>query len=205
MDGPSDQPLGRHVAAIAARHGVTLDVVAPEFDRMDDPPGHGVAVRLERILGIDPDFEALIIHRDCEGAEVATRMEEIGAAVKSLSLIWPVVPVIPIRMTEAWLLLDESAIRTVAGRPTGTEPLDLPPAERVESHADPKSLLQDTLAMASGLTGRRLRKFKRDFPAHRRQLLDRLDRSGPVCRLPAWQALERSTREAMARIHGAGM
>ena len=32
--------------------------------------------------------------------------------------------IVPVRMTEAWLLLDESAIRRVAGRPHGDEPLD---------------------------------------------------------------------------------
>lgn len=199
-DGPSDEPLGRHVAALARQHGVRLDVVAPEFGRMDAPPGLSVKDRLRRMLAIDPDFELLIVHRDCEGQMVADRLTEIRIATEELAVDWPTVPVIPIRMTEAWLLLDEPAIRAVAGRPTGTESLDLPQRAGVEAAADPKSRLQAALAAASGLSGRRLRKFKRDFPAHRRQLLDRLDRTGPVHELSAWRALDLATRDAMTRL-----
>jgi hypothetical protein len=199
-DGPSDEPLGRHVAALARRHGVRLDVVAPEFGRMDPPPGLRVRDRLARMLEIDPDFEILIVHRDSERQPAADRLDEIREAARSLSVPWPTIPIIPVRMTEAWLLLDEPAIRAVAGRPTGTEQLDLPRRPNVESVPDPKSCLQDALATASGLSGRRLSKFKRDFPAHRRQLLDRLDRAGPVRELSAWRALDLATGAAMAHL-----
>jgi hypothetical protein len=199
-DGSSDEPLGRHVAALAGRHGVRLDVVTPDFDRMNMPPGRRVRDRLQRMLELDPDFDALIVHRDAERWPRADRLNEIHAAMASLDVAWPTVPVIPVRMTEAWLLLDEQAIREVAGRPTATESLDLPAAALVEALPDPKMRLQEALAAASGHSGRRLREFERDFPAHRRQLLDRLDRSGPVCRLPAWQALEVATEKAMARL-----
>jgi hypothetical protein len=37
VDGSSDEPLGRHVAALARRHEVRLDVVTPEFERMNMP------------------------------------------------------------------------------------------------------------------------------------------------------------------------
>lgn len=200
VDGSSDEPLGRHVAALARRHEVRLDVVTPEFERMNMSPGRRVRDRLERMLELDPDFDALVVHRDAERQPCADRLNEIHAATESLDVAWPTVPVIPVRMTEAWLLLDEQAIREVAGRPTGTESLDLPAAALVEAHPDPKMLLQEALATASGHSCRRLRKFQRDFPAHRRQLLDRLDRAGPVCRLSAWQALEVATEEAMARL-----
>lgn len=50
-----------------------------------------------------------------------------------------VVPVIPGRMTEAWLRLDEAAIRRVAGNPNGRTKLGLPKLHEVESVADPKA------------------------------------------------------------------
>ncbi len=103
-------------------------------------------------------------------------------------------------MTEAWLLLDEAAIRLVAGRPSSSEPLDLPLSHQAESLADPKTRLQIALASASGLSGRRLRQFKRDFPYHRRQLLERLDRNGQVRQLSAWQSLEAATERAMQAL-----
>ncbi len=79
----------------------------------------------------------------------------------------PHVPVIPIRMTEAWLLLDEAQIRRVAGAPNDKTALDLPRAGKVESLPDPKALLKTTLARASGLKGRRLEQFNNRFPQHR--------------------------------------
>jgi hypothetical protein len=199
-DGSSDEPLGRHVEALARQHEVRLVVAAPGFDGMTEPPGRRVIDRLERILRIDEDFDILIVHRDAERASADHRLEEIRVAAMSCGVAWPAIPVIPVRMTEAWLLLDEAEIRQVAGRPTGRAPLDLPPLVKVEAHPDPKATLQQALAVASGLSGRRLKEFKRDFPQYRRQLLDRLDLSGPVRQLNAWQALERATHDAMLRF-----
>ncbi len=199
-DGSSDEPLGVHVAALAQSHGVMLDVVAPEFGRMPNPPGRTVRQRLERMLKIDPDFDVLLVHRDCESDTRDKRKTEIVAGVEDCDVDWPVVPIVPIRMTEAWLLLDEDAIRMIAGRPSGIEPLDLPKVSQVEAVSDPKALLLAALEVACGLSGRRLKKFRRDFPAHRRQLLERLDRSGPVRELNAWRALEADTANAMARL-----
>jgi Domain of unknown function (DUF4276) len=142
VDGLSDESLGGHVAALAQRHGVILDVVTPEFDRMDDPPGRRVRDRLERVLGIDHDFNVLVVHRDAERASVRHRLDDIRRAAESVALAWPTVAVIPVRMTEAWLLLDETAIREVSGRPTGTDPLELPHPTRVEAHPDPKAALK---------------------------------------------------------------
>lgn len=194
VDGSSDEPLGRHAAALARKHGVVLDVVAPEFERMARPPGRRIADRIQRVLAFDPDFEVVLIHRDAEAQPVEHRVAEIHLAVEELSFDCVCVPVVPIRMTEAWLLLDETAIRWVAGRPSGREPLQLPKPDSVESHPDPKALLREALNTASGFSGRRLRKFDRDFGSHRRQLMERLDRRGPVQSLGAWQALELSIR-----------
>jgi hypothetical protein len=199
-DGSSDGPLGTHAAAIARLHGVALDVVAPEFGRMDKPPGRAVKQRLERMLRIDRDFDVLLVHRDCENDTVANRENEIFSGVHDCGVDWSVVPIVPIRMTEAWLLLDEDAIRVVAGRPSGGESLDLPRLSQIESMPDPKARLQAALEVACGLSGRHLRKFKRDFPAHRRQLLERLDRAGGVRQLKAWQALEKDTASAMVHL-----
>jgi hypothetical protein len=179
---------------------VALDVVAPEFGRMNNPPGRTVRQRLERMLKIDPDFDVLLVHRDCENDTRDMRETEIMSGVAHCDVHWPVVPIVPIRMTEAWLLLDEDAIRMIAGHPSGIEPLDLPKVSHVEAVSDPKVRLQTALEVACGLSGRRLKKFKRDFPAHRRQLLERLDRSGPVRQLGAWQALETATASAMAQL-----
>lgn len=199
-DGPSDEPLGEHVRALAAAHGVRLDVVTPDFRRMDSPPGLAVHERLACMLRIDPDFDVLLVHRDAEKESPEKRVEEIDAGLALVGVSWPRVPIVPVRMTEAWVLLDEQAIREVAGRPTGSMAIGLPSARRVEGLPDPKASLVEALATASGLSGRRLKKFKRDFPAHRAQLLTMLDRKGPVKQLSSWQALEAATAEVMQQL-----
>jgi hypothetical protein len=199
-DGPSDAPLGRHVARMAQRHGHALDVVAPDLRRLDPPPGLQVTRRLEAVFRFDAAFDLVIVHRDAEGEDPATRREEVLSDVGTIRDGLPVLPVIPIRMTEAWLLLDEAAIRRVAGRPTGLESLGLPVAAAAEHVHNPKQLLQNALEIASGATGRRLRRFKRDFGAQRRRLLEGLDHTGPVSELTAWQQLEADVQEVLGRL-----
>lgn len=199
-DGPSDVPLGQHVARIARRHSCDIDVVAPDLRRLDLSPGRRVASRLEAILRIDDSFDLVIVHRDSEGQDPTLRRAEVEAGVAAVRDNLATLPIVPVRMTEAWLLLDEQAIRRVAGRPTGREPLGLPAAVTAEAVPDPKALLRHALELASGASGRRLRRFKRDFPVQRRRLLEAVSHEGPVRQLSAWQALERDVADAVDRL-----
>ena len=72
----------------------------------------------------------LFVHRDADSSQESSsagperRYDEVARAVADASYDGAWVGIVPVRMTEAWLLLDESAIRRVAGRPHGDEPLD---------------------------------------------------------------------------------
>ena len=68
--------------------------------------------------------DVLFVHRDAEAQLPAFRREEVTRALAHTEI--PHVPVIPVRMTEAWLLADENAIRRAAGNPNGDEELNLP-------------------------------------------------------------------------------
>jgi hypothetical protein len=93
-------------------------------------------------------------------------------------------------MLEAWLLLDETAIRQVAGNPKGKINLLLPKASNVENIADPKQQLKDTLAKASGLSGRRLADLQKPqrFSRNRQRLIELLDHEGNIRYVPSWKA-----------------
>lgn len=107
--------------------------------------------------------ELLFIHRDAERQDPEARYVEVEAAFLKIqqSTAQPAkICVVPVRMQEAWLLFDERAIRVAAGNPGGQQPLGLPKIEELETLVDPKALLHEALALASGLVGRRLKKFE---------------------------------------------
>jgi hypothetical protein len=105
------------------------DTISPEFlFRPQFRADLTLADRLKATLTIAP-CDILFIHRDAEKQASQRRYEEIASAVMALGeqhMMVPHVCVVPVRMTEAWLLIDELAIRRAAGRPQSTDPLDLP-------------------------------------------------------------------------------
>ncbi|NVM89112.1 hypothetical protein FHT32_002767 [Variovorax sp. SG517] len=125
-----------------------------------------LTTRLPRALQLYP-CDLLFIHRDAEAAPAKDRQQEIAAATAQLANPPTHVCLIPIRMTESWLLLDQQAIRTAAGNPKGTTPLDLPPIKSIERLADPKARLFEALNAATDCTGRRKRQFKPEAARHR--------------------------------------
>ena len=195
-DGPSDHPLAGHVASLVERNGVSIRVITPDFQRLSGKVGRDVYSRIEAMQRIATRFDLLIVHRDAEKDGLERRRQEIDSAVERAGVTCPVIRVVPVRMTEAWLLGEEGAIRRVAGRPSSSVPLGLPPIKRAEDLPDPKGLLATAIEKASQHSGRRLAKLRRDFSEHRRQLLQDLDIDGVVAALPSWQRLVEDVCEA---------
>jgi hypothetical protein len=187
VDGGSDAALGQHLTRLASSAGFVLDVVTPDLSRLTRPPGRQVEARVESVLAFDPNFDLVLVHRDGEGQDPGRRREEVALGVAAAAPNLPSVAVVPVRMTEAWLLTDDTAIRRVAGRPSGTAQLAIPPLGELERDTDPKATLRRALETASGLAGRHLRRFRERFGHQRRQLLESLDPTGPVSALPSWQ------------------
>jgi hypothetical protein len=151
-DGTSDAVLLPVLNWSLRQHGVT-SVVAQHADLTRIPRcPRSLEARLKAALDLYP-CDVLFVHRDAEGQPADLRQLEISEA-----LAWATVrhvPVVPIRMTEAWLLADERAIRWAAGNPNGTDVLHLPELRRLEDVPDPKTALYDALIAASGLSARR--------------------------------------------------
>lgn len=188
-DGSSDLPLARHLEHLCRTAGAETEVVDFPADRLTPGVGRRVEDRLRAILSEDPEFDIVFVHRDAEDADPSPRYREVNAAVLAVSFRGHAVAVVPVRMTETWLLLDELAIRRVSGSPSGRAPLGLPRQRNIERLASPKEVLREALVAASGLAGRKLSIFKKQFPVHRALLLERLDPTGPVAELVAWQRL----------------
>lgn len=122
-------------------------------------PRHGLAARAAAAVKMFP-CDVLVIHRDSEGQALHQRYEEILKATGNLSA--PSVPMVPVRMTEAWLLISAEAIRRAAGNPAGTRNLLLPSLQKIEATPDPKNVLFDALMAAADLGARR----RAGFNAH---------------------------------------
>lgn len=132
-------------------------------------PGNpsGVIERMQVALNQYP-CDYLFVHRDAESADPTVRTQEILQAWLSQTTTSKLVTIVPVRMTEAWLLLDERAIRAASGNPNGGLPLNLPAAANVEALKDPKAILFEALKAASGLPPSRLKSFR---PEARRHLI----------------------------------
>lgn len=144
--------------------------------------------------------DVLFVHRDADRAGAEARLLEITHAVEVAGVAVPWVSVVPVRMTEAWLLLDEAAIRKAVGRPNGRTPLHLPTPREAERRADPKRILADAFLAASEATGRRQKQIRRDFSRFRERLLADLPINGPVTQLASWTRFRDDTLAA-TRAH----
>ncbi|MDT3396494.1 DUF4276 family protein [Streptomyces sp. B1866] len=187
-EGSSDRGLRPHIEQAAAEEGQQILLTAPDFALLAGRVGHAVGDKLRAARQLGGDFDVVIVQRDADGQGVQARREEIAAAVEEVWGSLRHVPVIPVRMLEAWLLVDESVIRQVAGNPGGKTRLGLPKGPAVERVPDPKSMLKDALATASELKGRRLEIFQKRFPQNRHRLLELIDPSGPLRDIPSWRA-----------------
>ena len=193
-EGSSDLPLIRLVPALAVAAGaLRVEADARKF-------GHDPVERITAAARLDPSADILVVHRDADRPGLDARRRETTEAARQAGVPQLVVPCVPVRMTEAWLLLDEDEIRRVAGNPRGRVPLNLPPVGRSEEVPDPKAMLFEALVTAAEATGRRRRVAERSFDEWRRILLEDLDPQGPVARLPSFQVFQGELIEAVQRV-----
>jgi hypothetical protein len=187
-EGSSDEGLIPHLENLCIAAGADeVTGTAPDFDRLPEPCGRSVADKLRAVLQLEPEANLIFIHRDADAREPTGRLQEIQSAVEEVGVQSRWVPVVPVQETEAWLLLDEKAIRTVAENPSGRVRLNLPRPAQVERLADPKSRLQEAILTASGAAGRRLERLRAAFPQQRLLLLSRLPIGGPLEQVSSWR------------------
>ncbi|MBD1928597.1 DUF4276 family protein [Trichocoleus sp. FACHB-90] len=190
-DGSSDKALMFLLSWLLQQHLIE-SAIQPQWadiGRLPNPP-KTLSGKIKSTLDLAP-CNLLFVHRDAEKETREKRVAEIRAAideaVKSVQ-VPPAVCVVPVHMTEAWLLFNEIALRTAADNPRGRQPLQLPPITKLEELPDPKNVLYDLLRQASGLGTNKLKRFRVNDRVHR--LAEGIDDFSPLRALPAFQALE---------------
>lgn len=190
-----------HIRALLIKHGAT---------EADDSPYHSGTPLSEKVkqgLELSDSPDLLFIHGDADDdhntatAGPEKRYEEIVRAVQSTSHSDRYVRIVPVHMTEAWLLVNPSEIRRVAGKPKGRCNLYLPAVQTIERLADPKTLLKEILSRAGSPKGRRRKKdFKERFGEHRRQLIENLPVGGSLEYLDSWVQFRDDTITALQAL-----
>ena len=180
-DGGSDKVL---ISIIDWLFKSRLDKVSYSGSFYAPPHKGGLSKRVKMTLQYYP-CDVLFIHRDAEKAELDLRIQEIENELLNINQKY--LAIVPVHMTEAWLLSNESAIREAANNPNGKETLGLPPSNKWDKIPNPKHILFESLKKATGLNGRRLDKFHLDSARQRVAQLTS-DFSGLNC-LPAFKRL----------------
>lgn len=196
-DGTSDAALRYPILWTLEQHG------CPDVElHLAFRPGWPVAHRVRWALENYP-CDLLFVHRDAEREPLQHRIEEIRAAVGEQERAPVHVCVVPIRMTEAWLLHDERAIRRAAGNPHGRVDLKLPKPRDVEHVATPKTVLDQALIDAMEFPAHRRNREQRRLPAMRMRVAELIEDWSPVRDLPAFRSFEEQLVTALGALAGA--
>ena len=200
-EGSSENALISHLENVCLELGADeVTGIELDFRRLPEPIKKTVAAKLSAAMQLEPRADLFLIHRDADSRDPQPRYVEIADAVTKCQCQKPWVAIVPVQETEAWLLLDEDAIRRVANKPHGRGSLDLPSPHEVEGKANPKELLQQAIATASETAGDRRRETNANFPENRRILLQSLSVHGPIRQLPAWKRMYADIGNALNAI-----
>jgi len=152
----------------------------------------GLHARVVKALELFP-CDILFVHRDAEGHTLDARTREVDEACRAFSN--RTVPVVPVRMTEAWLLGSQGALRRAAENPNGRVALRLPVKDQWENIPDAKACLHGVLRVASELSARRL--VNKKVGKWTSRVEDLTDDWSHLRGLVAFDSLEKRVRECL--------
>ncbi len=171
---------------------VPFDKDFADFRNHPMPPANGdVAARVKFAQAYYP-FDVLFYHRDAEDTRISTvdkRKKEILSQLDT-SIATQTVCLVPIKMMEAWLLIDGDAIKKAAGNRNYKGNINLPSINKLEHLKTPKDELHSLLKTASDFTGRRLKSFKGEVHAAVHRVAENITDFSPLRQLSAFRQFE---------------
>ncbi len=155
-DGGTDLLLVPLIQWAVHRLDPAVEILEPEFRKRKGSVAEFLATyRTGAML--------IFAHRDAENLRLDERRREFETLERQ-----DVVPVVPVRMSESWLLFDGPAIAKAAGAPSSQ--VHVPDIAQIENIPDPKDRLDELLFQAAGApVGRRGRIFRRSHRQTPRQ------------------------------------
>lgn len=166
-----------------------------DFRFLPNPP-KGLMGKVKSALILYP-YDIVFIHRDAETTNskiIEQRYNEIRVEIGEVEFD-KTICVVPIKMMEVWLLIDKVAIKKASGNGNFSGEIILPTIKNLENQNQPKMLLHNLLADASGLKGRNLKKFNPDRAVH--LVAEYIEDFSPLRQLVAFQAFENELRRVV--------
>ena len=181
-DGGTDRRLVPIIQWAIHRLDPGVEILEPEFrKRKGSVTEFLAAYRTGAML--------IFVHRDSENFTLDERLGEFDGVGRQ-----DVVPVVPVRMSETWLLFDGPAIAQAAGSPASHVPM--PSLVQIENIPDPKDRLDDLLFQAAGApTGRRGRNFRRSIARRRVSVAEYIADYSPLENVSAFRRFQETLAE----------
>lgn len=167
------------------------------------PPNDRLDLRILKALELYP-CDIVFVHRDAESSrqdDYQSRLIQIQESydrTNQFGAMSKLVKVVPVRMMEAWLLINEYAIKMASGNRNNRMDLNLPPIIRLETIPDPKKMLDDLIKGASGLHSRRLDKLNVREAVHR--VAENIDDFSKLRQLSAFIRFEEDLRKVLLEL-----
>ena len=181
-DGGTDRLLVPIIEWAIHRVDPQVEILEPQFRKRRGSVKEGLGKR-------DSGDMLVFVHRDSEGLPLEERLQEFERVERP-----DVVPVVPVQMSEAWILFDAGAIARAASAPSAK--IVAPRAAELESIANPKQRLDELLVAAAGSpSGRRGRTFKRSLVERRVSVAGYIADYSPLENVPAFIAFQESLAE----------
>ena len=176
-DGGTDKLLVPIIEWAIHKLDPEVEILEPEFRKRSGS--------VEDFLNTYESSAMLIfVHRDAENLPLESRMREFTGVARP-----DVVAVVPVRMSEAWILFDNAAIARAAG--SASARVQVPSLAEMENIADPKDRLEQLLLEAAQRpTGRRGRKFRRSLAERRVSVAGLISDFGPLEELSAFRQFQ---------------
>lgn len=178
-DGGTDRLLIPVIQWAIHRLDPDVEILEPEFRKRRGT--------VEESIGACSSGAMIIfVHRDSENLSLQERLREFRNVTRP-----NVVPVVPVRMSEAWILFDGQAVAKAAG--SRAADVAVPRTTEIESIGNPKERLDELLFLAAGTpAGRRGRNFRRSITQRRVSVAEYIMDYSPLEDVPAFRTFQES-------------
>ncbi|WP_355582186.1 hypothetical protein [Xanthomonas cannabis] len=121
-EGSSDLNLVDHIETLLIKVGF-VEASGTSFDpsRLPVHVGHSVREKLEVVRELYPSADVIFVHRDADAQGLLARRQEIHDACAGIYDPSSVIPVVPVKMLETWLLLIAKLSEGLLGKPVAIQ------------------------------------------------------------------------------------